>query len=93
MAMRNTSTGKRTTSVPLSANIITMVNNKAHKANGEILGKNTCWYQASPRQRSNTLRVSQPKANGTPKYSNTDCHTTLNSIATMWVFKPNTLGK
>ena len=63
----NTSIGISTINSPFSENITTIVNNKAIKVMGEILGINTLLYHSSPLSltKKNLLKI--PIRNGMPK--------------------------
>ena len=67
MAINTTSIGISTISAPFNENIITMVNNKAIKVNGEIAGINLFAYQSAPFSFTKIKRLKMPNKNGIPK--------------------------
>ena len=67
MAINSTSIGISTISAPFNENIITMVNKKAIKVNGEIEGINLFAYQSVPFSFTKIKRLNKPNKNGIPK--------------------------
>jgi len=67
MAIRTTSSGRRTIYSPFKENMITMVNSKAIKVSGLILGTNFSSYHSRPFAGSRKNLVRKPAVKGMPR--------------------------
>ena len=67
MATLTTSIGNSRILSPFKLNINTIVNSKAYKVMGDILGMNTLLYHSFPLDFNKKYRLRKPATNGIPK--------------------------
>ena len=92
IAILTASRGKAMMVSPFKENIMTIVNNKANKVNGEILGKNLFSYHSFPLTFKPMKRVNIPATKGMPRYIMTLFVISHIDITTDRFSMPNTPG-
>src|SRR5690606_8431138 len=87
-----TSIGNSNILSPFRLNISTMVNNKAYKVMGDILGTNVLLYHSMPFDFIRTYRLTKPAKKGIPKYIKTLSVTSFIETLTLKLANPNLFG-